>query len=44
LTFLLSDTDVIQIEPRFVWPFVAVGTVFSFILEWRFATRPGKGI
>ena len=42
VAFLLSDTGVIQIEPRFVWPFVAVGTLLSFILEWRYATRPGK--
>jgi hypothetical protein len=42
MVFLLTDTGVIQIEPRFVWPFVAIGTVLSFILEWRYATRPGQ--
>ena len=42
VVFLLTDTGVIQVEPRFVWPFVAIGTVLSFILEWRYATRPGQ--
>ena len=42
LVFLLTDTGVIQIEPRYVWSFVAVATVFSFILEWRYATRLGQ--
>ena len=41
VAFLLRDTGVIQIEPRFVWLFVAAGTVLSFILEWRYATRLG---
>jgi hypothetical protein len=40
--FLLTDTGLIQIEPRFVWPFVAIGTALSFILEWRYATRLGQ--
>jgi len=39
VVFLLTDSGVIQIEPRFVWPFVAIGTVLSFILEWRYVTR-----
>jgi hypothetical protein len=42
VAFLLTDTGVIQIEPRFVWAFVAVGTVLSFMLEWRYATRLGQ--
>ena len=42
VVFLLSDTGVIQIEPRFVWPLVAIGTVLSFIFEWRYATRLGQ--
>src|SRR5215471_1976702 len=42
VVFLLTDIGVIQIEPRFVWPFVAIGTLLSFILEWRYATRPGQ--
>jgi len=40
--FLLTDTGVIQIEPRFVWLFVAVGTVLSFILECLYAARPAR--
>jgi hypothetical protein len=39
VAFLLTDAAVIQIEPRFLWLFVAVGTVLSFILEWRYGTR-----
>ena len=39
MVFLLTDTGVIQMDPRFVWPFVAIGTALSFILEWRYATR-----
>ena len=42
VAFLLTDAGVIRIEPRFIWPFVAIGTVLSFILEWRYATRPGQ--
>src|SRR5215472_9400011 len=42
MAFLLSDTGVMKIEARFIWPFVAAGTVLSFILEWRYATRPGR--
>ena len=41
IAFLLIDTGAIRIEPRFVWLFVAAGTVLSFILEWRYATRLG---
>jgi hypothetical protein len=40
--FLLTDTGVIRIEARFVWAFVVVGTLLSFILEWRYATRLGQ--
>jgi len=42
VAFLLTGTRVIQIEPRFVWLFVAIGTALSFILEWRYATRLGQ--
>jgi len=42
VVFLLTDSGVIQIEPRFVWPFVAIGTALSFVLEWRYATRLGQ--
>jgi hypothetical protein len=37
--FLLTNVGLIHIEPRFVWLFVAIGTAFSFILEWRYASR-----
>lgn len=40
--FLLADTGRIRIAPRFVWLFVAMGTVVSFILEWRYARRSGS--
>ena len=40
--FFLADMRSIRIEPRFVWPFIAVGTVLAFILEWRYATRLGQ--
>ena len=39
VVFLLTDVGVIQIEPRFVWPFVGVGTLLAFILEWRYVHR-----
>jgi len=42
VVFLLTDTGVIQIETNFVWPFVALGTALSFMLEWRYATRPSR--
>lgn len=41
VVFLLTDLDVIQIEPRFVWALIGAGTLFAFILEWRFASRSG---
>ena len=37
VVLLLADTGLIRIEPRFVWPFVAIGTGLSFVLEWRYA-------
>lgn len=37
--FLVADMGVMQIEPRYVWPFVAVGTLLAFILEWRHSDR-----
>jgi hypothetical protein len=37
--FLLADVGVIQIEPRFVWPFIAVGTLFEDHGKRRFDTR-----
>jgi hypothetical protein len=37
--FLVTDLGTIQVEPRLVWPFIGAGTLFAFILEWRFAHR-----
>ena len=37
--FLLSDTRVVHVQPRFVWPFVIVGTGIAFLLEWNHARR-----
>ena len=37
--FLLADVGVLQIERRYIWPFVALGTVLAFILEWRYSRR-----
>ena len=37
--FLLADVGVLPIEPRSVWPFVALGTLLAFILEWRYSRR-----
>jgi hypothetical protein len=39
IVFLLTDLGVIQIDRRVVWPFIGVGTLFAFLLEWRFAHR-----
>jgi hypothetical protein len=37
--FLLLSVGLIQIKPRFDWLVVAMGTVFSFVLECRYAHR-----
>ena len=42
IVFFLSSIDLIQIDPRFVCPFLAIGVAVSFILEWRYAGRPGR--
>jgi hypothetical protein len=39
VVFFLADSGLIQIEPGFVWPFVVIGTMLAFFLEWRYATR-----
>lgn len=39
MTFMLSDARAIHVEPRFVWPFVAIGAAVAFLLEWRYASR-----
>jgi hypothetical protein len=43
LVFLLSDTRVVHVQPRFVWPFVLVGTGIAFLLEWKCARRSRVG-
>ena len=40
--FLLSDMGLSAINSRFVWPFVAVVTGISFLLEWLYASRSGS--
>jgi hypothetical protein len=42
LVFLLVSIRWFHIEPRFVWPFILVGTGLAFLLEWRYATRPSQ--
>ena len=39
IVFLLTDSGVLEIEPGFIWPFVGIGTMLAFILEWRYAHR-----
>jgi len=39
--FLLSDAQLIHVQPRLVWPFVVAGMVAAFLLEWRYARRSG---
>ena len=39
MAFVLSDAQAIRVEPRFVWPLVAIGTAAAFLLEWRYAPR-----
>jgi hypothetical protein len=41
--FLLSDAQAIHVQPRLVWPFVTVGIVVAFLLEWRYAPPSGGG-
>src|SRR5215471_3593434 len=42
LVFLLVSIRWFHIEPRFIWPFILVGTGLAFLLEWRYATRPSQ--
>ena len=37
--FLLSGVRMIQINTRWVWPFVLVGVCVAFLLEWLYAQR-----
>jgi hypothetical protein len=39
IAFLLSDAQIVHIEPRFVWAFVLLGVGIAFLLEWKYARR-----
>jgi hypothetical protein len=39
LVSLLSETDVVYVDSRLVWPFVVMGGGLAFLLEWRYAGR-----
>jgi len=39
VVFLLSDAQIVHLEPRFVWPFVLLGVGIAFLLEWKYAQR-----
>ena len=37
--FELSGVRMIQVNTRWVWPFVLIGVGIAFLLEWRYAKR-----
>jgi hypothetical protein len=37
--FLVSDVRMIHVNTLWVWPFVLIGVVIAFLLEWRYAKR-----
>lgn len=39
--FLLSDAQVLHVQPHLVWPFVICGIAAAFVLEWKYA-RPAN--
>ena len=39
VAFLLSSVRMIRVQALWVWPFVVIGTVMAFLLEWRYAKR-----
>lgn len=39
--FLLSDVVTFRVSTFWVWLFVLTGVGVSFLLEWRYAKRPG---
>ena len=41
LVSLLAETNVISVDTRFMWRFVAIGIGVGFFLEWRYA-RPSE--
>jgi hypothetical protein len=38
LVFLLSDAMMTHVNDLFVWPFVLIGVVIAFLLEWRYTS------
>ena len=36
---LCSDAQLIKVKDDWVWPFVLVGTLIAFLLEWGYASR-----
>ncbi len=36
---LLSGVGIIHVNTRWVWPFVSIGVVIAFLLEWLYAQR-----
>lgn len=39
LVFLLSGVGMVQVNTRWVWPFVFIGVGVAFLLEWLYARR-----
>jgi hypothetical protein len=39
VAFLLASVGVIHVNTLLVWPFVLIGIVAAFLLEWRYAKR-----
>jgi hypothetical protein len=39
LVFLVSGVRMIHVNALWVWPFVLIGIVIAFLLEWRYAKR-----
>jgi phosphatidylserine synthase len=37
--FVLSDTEIVRVEPEVVWAFVIAGLMVAFLVEWRYARR-----
>lgn len=39
IVYLLSDVRMIQVDTRWIWPGVLIGTSVALLLEWRYAKR-----
>lgn len=37
--FLLSNMSMARVNSLLVWPFVLIGVVIAFLLEWRYAKK-----